>query len=111
MTRAAISVDYYFVSICPWRREDHSACTVAICDEYLKVVDPDTYRQKHVSPVCSCEPVQVPGAAIDPVARRGIPVIWWGGNVLGVSESGPLRESEHQKYFLGVVRPTEFNCK
>lgn len=90
MTRAAINVDYYFGgSVCPRRREDHSTCTVTICDEYLKVVLPENYKQKHVSSVCPCEPVNAPPAVIDLVARGAIPVIQWDGSALSVSEVTP----------------------
>lgn len=90
MTRAAISSDYYFGSAaCPRRRQDHATCTRAICNEYLKVITPGAYEQKHTSHLCLCAPVPVPGVALRLVAEGNIPVIQWDGNTIQISVGGP----------------------
>ncbi|KIW62373.1 hypothetical protein PV04_10553 [Phialophora macrospora] len=90
MTRAAISADYYFGGlVCPRSERDHSTCTDTICSEYLKVIEPGTYKQAHASPPCSCARVAVPSVALRLVAQKHIPVIRWDGTKMHVSEGSP----------------------
>ncbi len=86
-----ISTAYYFGGcVCPRPRGDHSNCSVAICHEYLKVINPGTYTQKHVSEECSCTLVEAPEGTHDIVRRGAIPILRWDGQTLAVSEVGPL---------------------
>ncbi|RYP49029.1 hypothetical protein DL768_005169 [Monosporascus sp. mg162] len=87
--RASISADYFFGGmVCP-RPRDHSmsaaGCTTAICAEYLKVVDPKTYTQAHVSAGCTCKPMRIPDTSVKLVTSNLIPVVTWDGTKLDVS--------------------------
>ncbi|KAI1173437.1 hypothetical protein F4777DRAFT_580909 [Nemania sp. FL0916] len=95
MSRAATSASYYFGSIpCPRPRGDHSTCTSTICREYLQVIEPGTYIQRHVRPLCSCLQVIVDSAA-DVVLKGEIPVLQWDGENVRVST-----KSSHSRYVV-----------
>lgn len=87
---SSISADYYFGGYtCPRRRYDHSECSAVICRAYQQTVDTRSYTAKHVSACVSCDHIPAPEKVVEIVRKGGIPIIFWDGKTMHVTEFAP----------------------
>ncbi|KAK3360911.1 hypothetical protein B0T24DRAFT_692387 [Lasiosphaeria ovina] len=93
LQRSSISADYYFGDTpCPRSRSSHETCHESICNEFMKVVDPENYTPAHTSLSCSCDgrdAVAIPDVVLDIVKREGILLVLWNGKTLELFEARP----------------------
>ncbi|OBT38482.1 hypothetical protein VE00_11190 [Pseudogymnoascus sp. WSF 3629] len=80
----------------PRRFENHEECTDVVCRG--RMVNIDSYKQKHVREDCNCHFVHMPSAFADAVNEGFIPLASWNGSEIKLS----VYNEEHEMPYVAI---------